>query len=79
MLYNSKAFATVIGRLRVKKGLTQDGASALAGLSRSHWAELESGSCIPRLDTLWGIAYALGIKAHELTALVEKEMEEDMG
>ena len=74
MIYNSKAFATALGKLRVQRGLTQDNASALAGISRSHWAALESAKKTPRLDTLWSIAQALGVAPEELVAMVEHEM-----
>ena len=73
MPYNSKAFGNVISRLRVEKGLTQETASGLAGISRSHLAMLESGRKTARLDTLWRIAETLGIKVSELMELVETE------
>ena len=74
MPYNSKVFGTVISRLRVQKGLTQEATSGLAGISRSHLAMLESGKKTVRLDTLWRIAETLGIKASELLELVDKEI-----
>ena len=43
MLYNSKAFGVVIGRLRMKKGMTQESMSGLTGIARSHLAALENG------------------------------------
>ncbi len=82
MLYNRKAFGIVIGRLRIRAGCTQEHASAMAGISRSHWAALEKGSKTVRLDTLWAIAYALGIRPSELLRLTEEEAdhkEEDDG
>ena len=75
MLYNSKAFGVVIGRLRMKKGMTQESMSGLAGIARSHLAALENGEKTVKLSTLWAIAYALDIKPNELIRLVEKEME----
>ena len=75
MLYNRKAFGIVIGRLRVKAGCTQEHASALAGISRSHWAALEKGSKTARLDTFWAVAYALGLSPSELMTLTEQEAE----
>ena len=75
MPYNSKAFGTVISRLRVQKGLSQEAASGLAGISRSHLAMLESGRKTVRLDTLWRIAETLGIRASELVELMEAETE----
>ena len=43
MPYNRKAFGIVISRLRVQKGLTQEGMSGLAEIARSHLAALENG------------------------------------
>ncbi|MBR6027908.1 MAG: helix-turn-helix transcriptional regulator [Clostridia bacterium] len=73
MPYNSKAFGIVISRLRVRKGLTQEAASGLAGIARSHLAMLENGRKTVRLDTLWRLAETLGVSASELVRLVEEE------
>ena len=75
MPYNSKAFGIVIGRLRLEKGLTQEKMSGLAGIARSHLAELEKGTKTAKLDTLWSLAYALELKPSALIRLVEKEAE----
>ena len=77
MPYNSKAFGIVISRLRISKGLTQERMSGLAGIARSHLAELESGKKTVKLSTLWNIAYALEMMPSELIRLVEKEAEKD--
>ncbi len=74
MPYNSKAFGIVISRLRVQKQLSQEEVSALSGIARSHLVMLENGRKTAKLDTLWRIADALGIKASELISLVEKEI-----
>ena len=76
MPYNRKAFGAVIGRLRMKKGLTQEKMSGLAGIARSHLADLENGKKTVRLNTLWNIAYALELRPSELIRLVEEETEE---
>lgn len=73
MLYNRKAFGVVISRLRVQKRLTQESLSGLAGIARSHLAALESGEKTAKLDTVWQIAYALGIRSSELIRLTESE------
>ena len=77
MPYNSKAFGVVISRLRFEKELTQETASGLAGIARSHLVMLENGRKVVKLDTLWRIAEAFGIKASELIRLVEEEIEDD--
>ncbi len=74
MPYNSKAFGIVIARLRTKNGLTQEAASGLAGIARSHLVMLESGKKTVRLDTLWRIAETLGIRPGDLVRLVEDEI-----
>ena len=76
MPYNSKAFGIVIARLRVQKGLSQETASGLAGIARSHLVMLENGKKTVRLDTLWRIAEALDIRPGELVRLVEQEAEQ---
>lgn len=73
MSYNSKHVGVVIGRLRIKKGLSQERFSGLAGISRSHLADIENGKKIIRLDTLWKIAEALDIEPHELIGMIECE------
>lgn len=74
MPYNSKAFGVVISRMRFKKGLTQEEASGLAGIARSHLVMLENGRKVVKLDTLWRIAEAYGITASDLIRQVEKEI-----
>lgn len=74
MPYNSKAFGVVISRMRFEKGLTQEEASGLAGIARSHLVMLENGRKVVKLDTLWRIAEAYGITASDLIRQVEKEI-----
>ena len=74
MPYNSKAFGVVISQIRFERGLTQEEASGLAGIARSHLVMLENGRKVVKLDTLWRIAEAYGIKASALMRRVEKEL-----
>ena len=76
MPYNRKSFGIVVGRLRVQKGLTQEGLSGLAGIARSHLVALENGEKIAKLDTMWRIAEALGIRLSELIRMMEKKSDE---
>ncbi len=73
MRYANKAVGIVISTLRVHKGLTQERLSGLAGIARSHLAALENGEKTAKLDTLWRIADALGIRPSELVRRVEEE------
>ena len=76
MPYDKAAFGIAISKLRVEKGLTQERFSGLAGIARSHLAALERGNEVPRLDTFWRIADALGISAEELILRTENERRE---
>ena len=77
MPYSSKTIGLVISRLRIQKGLTQETLSGLSGISRSHLIMLETGRKTARLDTLWRIAEALGIKPSELLRLAENLARDD--
>ena len=72
MPYNSKAFGIVISRLRTEKGMSQENLSAFAGIARSHLTMLENGRKTARLNTVFSIADALGIKPSELIRMVEE-------
>ena len=73
MPYNRKAFGIVISRLRFEKGWTQEEASGLMGIARSHLVMLESGKKTVKLDTLWRIAETFEVKPSELVRLMEKD------
>ena len=80
MPYNRKAFGIVVSTLRVRKGLTQESLSGLAGIARSHLAALEKGEKVAKMDTVWRIADALGISPGELVRETEQEgQKEDEG
>lgn len=75
MPYNSKTLGLIIGTERVRKGMTQEQLSGLAGISRSHLAALENGQKSPKVETLWKIAEALSVKPSKLIMMVEKRIE----
>ncbi len=77
MPYDKKAFGVTISKLRVRKGLTQERMSGLAGIARSHLVALENGEKTVKLDTLWRIADALEISPSELIRKVETENEKE--
>ena len=54
--FNRYAIGRVIRRLRKEKKLSQEVASGLAGLARSHLAMIESGSKQANFETVWKIA-----------------------
>ncbi len=71
--YERKAFGIAVSKMRVQRGMTQEQLSGLAGIARSHLADLESGKKVVRLDTLWRIAEALGVQADALVRVTEAE------
>ena len=68
-----KSFATILRRLRVEKGLSQEEFGFEADLHRTYVSQLERGLKSPSLKTLHKIANTLGISLTELMALVEQE------
>ena len=75
MPYNSQLFGLILGAERIRKGMTQEQLSGLAGISRSHLAALESGKKSPKVETLWKIAEALAVKPSRLISMMEKSTE----
>ena len=65
---------SVIHRLRIQRGMTQEMLSGFAGIARTHLSMIENGSKNANTDTLWRIAGALGLRLSRLMQLVEKEM-----
>lgn len=73
MSYDHRITARVIRRLRRQQGMTQEQLSGLAGISRSHLAEIESGADRANVETLWKIADALGLRLSALFRMIEDE------
>ena len=71
MRYDNKITGIVVRELRTKKGLTQEVLSGLASIPRSHLAMIESGRISPKIDTLWKISEALGMKLSEMIEQIE--------
>ena len=74
MRFDNLAIGITIKRLRLERNLSQDVLSGFANIARSHLSMIENGAKQPNLETLWKIAFALGIKPSELVAIIEKEM-----
>lgn len=64
------SFPVRLGRslsdLREKRGLSQSQLADLAGIGRAHLSQIENGAVAARIDTLYGIAQALGVKLAKL-------------
>ena len=71
--------AVLIGQIlqeyRVKKGMSQELLSGLAGLDRTHYSKIERGLRSPTLDTLFKIAQALEIPPYEIVRTIEGRMD----
>ena len=73
MQFDYAAVGIVVKRLRIKKGLSQEVVSGLAGIARTHLTMIENGTKKPNLETLWRIAQALDIATSELIRQVEED------
>ncbi len=56
----------VIQSYRLRKGMSQEVLSGLAGLDRTHYSKIERGLRSPTLDTLFKIAQALDIPPSDI-------------
>lgn len=75
MQYNHFVTGRIIRELREQRGLTQEVLSGLAGLSRSHLAEIETGHTNANVETLWRLSEAMGMRMSELIRMVEQAIE----
>ena len=75
MKYDHQITGRIIHNLRETRGMTQEVLSGLAGISRSHLAEIETGRTNANVETLWRISEAFGIKLSYLIRMVEETIE----
>lgn len=73
MQFDKQTIGTVIRKLRIEKGLSQDVLSGLAGIGRTHLTMIENGQKNPNFETIWKIALALELRPSELVARFESE------
>lgn len=66
----------VIQRFREEKRQSQELASGLAGIGRTHLSAIERGERKPTLETFFKIAEALRVKPSVLMAAIEDELRE---
>lgn len=69
--YRQDAAGTVIRRLRLEKGMSQELLSGLAGIARTHLSMIETGQKQPNFETVWKLALALDLRPSELVAQIE--------
>ena len=66
----------VIQSYRLRKGMSQEVLSGLAGLDRTHYSKIERGLRSPTLDTLFKIAQALDIPPSDIVQQIEQQISE---
>ena len=66
----------VIQSYRLRKGMSQEVLSGLAGLDRTHYSKIERGLRSPTLDTLFKIAQALDIPPSDIVRQMEQQIAE---
>ena len=66
----------VIQSYRLRKGMSQEVLSSLAGLDRTHYSKIERGLRSPTLDTLFKIAQALDIPPSDIVRQIEQQIAE---
>lgn len=69
------AFAKVLKRLRVTRGLSQERLGAKCGLHRTHISMIEREERIPSLDTVYKLSQRLDVPLPQLMQIVLDEME----
>ena len=66
----------VIQSYRLRKGMSQEVLSGLAGLDRTQYSKIERGLRSPTLDTLFKIAQALDIPPSDIVRQIEQQIAE---
>ena len=74
MQFDNKKVGETIRSLRIKKGITQEVLSGLAGIGRTHLSAIERGERKPTLETLYRIACAMDIKMSDIVKRIEENM-----
>lgn len=72
-MLDAKLVGRVIQQVREQKHMSQDLASGLAGIGRTHLSAIERGERKPTLETFYRIAEALNLRPSELLARIEQE------
>ena len=73
MQYNHSTVGQVIRSIRIKRGLSQEVVSGLAGIARTHLTMIENGTKQANLKTIWSIALALNMRPSDLIRMIEEE------
>ena len=70
-MVDAKIVGTVIRECRIRKSMSQEVLSGLAGLDRTHYSKIERGLRSPTIDTFFKIAEALDMPPHQLMKELE--------
>lgn len=74
MVFSYEAMGRAIRNIRKQKGLTQEVLSGLAGIARTHLTMIENGTIHANIETIWKLAFALGLQPSVLFSIVEEEI-----
>jgi len=66
------AFGLAVRRLRLDKGISQEGLAAMAEIERAHMGRIERGEKTPSLRLIMQIAQALSISSADIMTETEK-------
>ena len=74
MEFDYAVMGEVIRSLRKDRGLSQEVLSGLAGIARTHLTMIENATIHANVETIWKIAFALGLRPGELFTIVEQRI-----
>ena len=77
MEFDYAVMGEAIRSLRKERGLSQEVLSGLAGIARTHLTMIENAAIHANIETVWKIAFALGLHPSELFAMVEQRTEQN--
>lgn len=72
MYYDPKKAGALIREMRIRRGMSQEVLSGLAGIARSHLAMIEAGRKNAAVETLWRITSALGLRLSKFIEMLEE-------
>ena len=72
----NKSFASVLKKLRIQNGLSQEGLAFKANLHRTYISQLERGLKSPTLNTISILAHVLGISLTQFVKSIQEDMKE---
>ena len=70
-MVSAETVGLLIREYRLRKGMSQEVLSGLAGLDRTHYSKIERGLRSPTIDTLFRIAHAMDVPPHEIIKALE--------